>query len=234
MSFDANWFPVALRKDIEAGRSVGVRLFDRELCVWRDQRGNIHAWEDRCPHRGMRLSLGFVRGNKVACLYHGWQYDAEGQCRFIPAHPDLEVPPTIRVARYACCERVGMVWVYSDRSVDAPPDLAIGEQDILPVRSLYVDRAPTTVMQVLTSEWRILESNNGVVLSFAADGRAGVAGLQPAGKEKTAVHLVLLGRPATQGRDAQRDTAVWAEELRRLLEEPRFEHVPSSEFEAAR
>ena len=65
--------------------------------MWRDSDGVAHVWEDRCPHRGMRLSLGFVRGDQIACLYHGWRYDAAGQCRYIPAHPQLTPPETIRV-----------------------------------------------------------------------------------------------------------------------------------------
>ena len=46
-----------------------------------------HVWEDRCPHRGMRLSMGFVRSDRIACLYHGWQYGTDGHCLYIPAHP---------------------------------------------------------------------------------------------------------------------------------------------------
>lgn len=57
-----------------------------------------------CPHRGMRLSLGFIRGDQVACLYHGWHYDA-GQCRYIPAHPQLTPPETIRVQAFETAER---------------------------------------------------------------------------------------------------------------------------------
>jgi phenylpropionate dioxygenase-like ring-hydroxylating dioxygenase large terminal subunit len=89
MSLAAGWYAVAVADDIEPGTSAGTRLFDQELVVWRDRDGASHVWEDRCPHRGMRLSFGFVRGNHIACLYHGWAYDTAGQCRAIPAHPDL-------------------------------------------------------------------------------------------------------------------------------------------------
>jgi nitrite reductase [NAD(P)H] small subunit len=46
------------------GLSVAVfQLADERLC----------AIEDRCPHRGARLSSGVVYdGDKVACLDHGW------------------------------------------------------------------------------------------------------------------------------------------------------------------
>ena len=72
MTFGPAWYPVALSNGIEPGRSAGTRLFDQELCIWRDTEGTAHAWEDRCPHRGMRLSFGFVRGDRIACLSLSW------------------------------------------------------------------------------------------------------------------------------------------------------------------
>lgn len=132
------WSPVALSNMVEAGSSTGVVVDGVELVVWRDSSGRAHVWEDRCPHRGMRMSFGFVRGDHLACLYHGWQYDTAGQCRHIPAHPDLEVPQTIRMRTFATVERNGIIWAGS--SADTEPVLLPDEvANITPVRSLYVD-----------------------------------------------------------------------------------------------
>ncbi|RVC56037.1 Rieske (2Fe-2S) protein, partial [Mesorhizobium sp. M00.F.Ca.ET.038.03.1.1] len=86
------WHPVALSASIEPGSSAGTHIDGKEFVVWRDNRGAPHVWEDRCPHRGMKLSFGFVRGDHIACLYHGWQYDTAGQCRYIPARPAQDEP----------------------------------------------------------------------------------------------------------------------------------------------
>ena len=120
---EAGWYPVALADDIEPGTSAGTRLFGRELVVWRDGTGRSHVWEDRCPHRGMRLSFGLVRGDHIACLYHGWQFDAAGRCRAIPAHPKLDVPASIAVERFPSAERLGFVWAFpgADAGGTAPP-----------------------------------------------------------------------------------------------------------------
>src|ERR1700761_4881320 len=96
MTPDDNWHPVGMSNAIEAGNSAGTHLFGQELVVWRDSSGVAHVNEDRCPHRGMKLNFGFVRGDRIACLYHGWQFDRDGVCRYIPAHPALDVPVTIR------------------------------------------------------------------------------------------------------------------------------------------
>ena len=104
------WIPVALSSSIEMGTSAGTRIFGEERVVWRDDKGNVHVWEDRCPHRGMRMSFGFVRGDLIACLYHGWRYDRTGQCSHIPAHPDLDVPKTIKVPTFKAEEAGGIIW----------------------------------------------------------------------------------------------------------------------------
>jgi toluene monooxygenase system ferredoxin subunit len=38
--------------------------------------GAIRAYEDRCPHRGVRLSRGRLDGATIVCGAHDWSYDA--------------------------------------------------------------------------------------------------------------------------------------------------------------
>lgn len=225
MSFGNGWHPVALAGDLKPGQSAGTRLFDRELCIWRDADGCPHAWEDRCPHRGMRLSFGFVRGDRIACLYHGWQYDTHGQCRLIPAHPDLDVPPTIRVAAYSCLDRLGMLWVYSDTTHETPADLIIDEGDIVPVRSLYIDCAPAAALQLLATNSTNIGSAGVTLLSIDAAGQNLIAGVQPYGNAKTALHIVLSGTADKHRPTARSAAAIWAEELRRDLEQKSLSSV---------
>ena len=58
------WHPVIagihLRDD-----PVAVELLGQSLVLWREPAheaatGQVHAWADRCPHRGAKLSLGRV------------------------------------------------------------------------------------------------------------------------------------------------------------------------------
>jgi nitrite reductase/ring-hydroxylating ferredoxin subunit len=219
MSFDVGWYPVALANGLERGRSTGTRLFGRELCIWRDSAGNIHAWEDRCPHRGMRLSFGFVRGDRIACLYHGWQYDGQGQCRLIPAHPDLEVPATIRVTAYNCVEKLGMVWVYSDRDVASPQHPQVDAGEVTPVRSLYVNSEPGAVMDALAARVKSSRSIGGALLSLGAAGDDVMIGVQPYSDTKTALHIVLDGSPTISRAVVLHAVAAWSVELRHLLEQ---------------
>ncbi|MFZ3321892.1 MAG: aromatic ring-hydroxylating dioxygenase subunit alpha [Usitatibacter sp.] len=105
-----DWHPVADSASIARGTVIASRLLGREIAVWRDGDGEIHAWEDRCPHRGTRLSIGRVHGTQLACAYHGWRFDANGRCVHFPALPDVKPPESACARAYRAEERYGMVW----------------------------------------------------------------------------------------------------------------------------
>lgn len=191
---EAAWHPVALSGDIEPATSAGFKLFGRELVVWRDDGGAAHVWEDRCPHRGMRLSFGFVRGDHLACLYHGWQYDRTGQCRHIPAHPDLEVPPTITVPVYKAREWAGMIWTSLDDG--AAPGEDIAGIPSIPVRSVYLDRPlPKVVSALVESGFEggdtIRQLGQNLCLVKSPKGQL-LAAFQPVSEQRTGMHVVAL------------------------------------------
>jgi len=104
-----DWHPVAAAT-LPAGQSVAAELLGQPLCIWRDTAGVVHAWEDRCPHRGTRLSIGRVDGDKVICAYHGWQFDSRGQCRLMPADPAFKPSANACAKTYAVTERYGLIW----------------------------------------------------------------------------------------------------------------------------
>jgi nitrite reductase/ring-hydroxylating ferredoxin subunit len=224
------WHAVSLSNGIEAGRSAGTRLFDKEIVLWRDSDGVAHAWEDRCPHRGMRLSFGFVRGTHIACLYHGWQYDADGQCRFIPAHPALKVPGAIRVTTYLCQERLGMVWMWNSPATAASTGPAIAERAVTPVRTIHVDRPFEAAFDALAVRGEVLDQATGL-LSIRVGELPLVIATQHYGDTRTALHIAIDGFQDTYGSAAQISAATWAEQIRLELE---TEAVPAAESIAER
>jgi phenylpropionate dioxygenase-like ring-hydroxylating dioxygenase large terminal subunit len=214
MKLEAGWVPVALSTSIESGTSAGAVVEGSEIVVWRDNSGKAHVWEDRCPHRGMRLSFGFVRGDHIACLYHGWQYDTVGQCRYIPAHPSLDVPQTIKVPTYVAEERYGIIWATTAAEASLPEiDVAMG---VTPVRSLYVARGEDDILPALEKAGVSNFAENVGILQ-AGDDRLLVA-VQVVSPEKTAVHIVILGSLAVNAGAKQKHYAQWAERLRFGLE----------------
>jgi len=215
--FDPAWQPVALAADIEPGTAAGTRLFGRELVVWRGAEGQAHIWQDRCPHRGMRLSFGFVRADRIACLYHGWQFDPSGRCRHIPAHPALNVPATIAATTYRAAEHLGILWTVGE---GAPPGAAAAA---LPVRSLAVtcpaDAAFAALLAITTTPLGPAQpARRAALVTLATADGAVQAAVQPRSATECTIHLTLAGPAGQSGIPAQIST--WAEALRRTLEAP--------------
>jgi nitrite reductase/ring-hydroxylating ferredoxin subunit len=212
------WVPVALVGDVENGSATGVRVFGRELVVWRDEVGAAHVWEDRCPHRGMRLSFGFVRGDRIACLYHGWQFDGGGRCRYIPAHPQLDVPETITVTRYASAEAAGLVWVFDGEGAPPAPPPG-GNAETVPVRSLMVDAPAEAVIATLLDSAPPLGPDgtwerSGLFFTARAGMAKAFVAVQPVSSAETMMHLSV--DPTESAR--RREVSSWAEALRRGLD----------------
>lgn len=216
MTSASPWIPVALSADIEAGTSAGTLVNGEERVVWRDDKGAIHVWEDRCPHRGMRMSFGFVRGDHIACLYHGWRYDTSGQCRYIPAHPDLEVPQTIKVPTFAATERAGIVWMALE-GADAA-ELSALPETAEPVRSLFLDMTAEAALAAVTStlpEGCSVSATSASTVTLEGNGTTVLIAAQARDAERTALHMTVTGDISTTTR---RSLALWATDLRNRLE----------------
>jgi nitrite reductase/ring-hydroxylating ferredoxin subunit len=104
------WHPVELSQRIRQGEVVQAMLLGQELALWRSAAGAVQAWENRCPHRSVRLTLGFVVGDQLVCRYHGWRYGSDGRCIGVPSTPALAPPPAACVRTYICREADGLVW----------------------------------------------------------------------------------------------------------------------------
>lgn len=106
-----HWYPVASSSDLPLRHVYHGQLWGRELAVWRADDGFVNVWENRCLHRGVRLSIGLNEGRELRCLYHGWRYsNRTAGCTYIPAHPADAPARTICNNTYQANEAHGLVW----------------------------------------------------------------------------------------------------------------------------
>lgn len=118
------WTPVLPAKELR-DKPLRVELAGEKLAVFRDGSGRIGALLDRCPHRGVALSLGRVDENGcLTCPFHGWAFQTDGAC----AHVPLNDVPADKRARYAATsvparEAGGLLWIFTgeDAKGEAPP-----------------------------------------------------------------------------------------------------------------
>jgi phenylpropionate dioxygenase-like ring-hydroxylating dioxygenase large terminal subunit len=119
-----HWYVVLESREIPRGRAVGITRFGRTWVAWRDREGRLGFVADRCIHRGASLAQGCVAGDRIRCPFHGFEYDASGRCRHIPAEgrarpvPERFVGESLPVA-----EGHGFIWVWWGEPPDALPPL---------------------------------------------------------------------------------------------------------------
>ena len=70
------WHPVAFAKDIKDS-PVSAKLLDVDLVIYRTSNG-ISVAKDICPHRGTKLSNGWVSNDNLVCPMHGLCFDSVG------------------------------------------------------------------------------------------------------------------------------------------------------------
>ncbi|MBO9368180.1 MAG: aromatic ring-hydroxylating dioxygenase subunit alpha [Chloroflexi bacterium] len=106
------WY-VLLESNEVRDRPIGVTRMGEKMVFWRDSSGKVHAAVDKCPHRGVQLSLGEVVDDHLQCPFHGFEYDASGKCVHVPANGRGGViPATLRLNVYPTYEAHGYIWVW--------------------------------------------------------------------------------------------------------------------------
>jgi phenylpropionate dioxygenase-like ring-hydroxylating dioxygenase large terminal subunit len=129
------WYPACRSDELRPRSLKGTVLLGLPIVVCKTSIGDVAAMRDICPHRGMPLSFGRMRGDRVECAYHGWQFDHKGHCQVIPALIEGSPIQTdkIGVSTYPCRERDGYVWVFIADPLQ--PDQAIPDITPLPLPS---------------------------------------------------------------------------------------------------
>src|SRR5687768_2147712 len=108
------WNYLCLEAELPETKSfVTTFVGDMPVVVARDAHGALHAWENRCAHRGALVCIQ-PRGSaeRFTCIYHNWTYDHAGNLTNVAfrrgiagkggmpadARPESQAPKQLRVA----------------------------------------------------------------------------------------------------------------------------------------
>jgi len=109
----ATWSYLCLEAELAAPKSfLTTFVGDMPVVVARDAKGTLHAWENRCAHRGALVCMQ-ARGKaeRFSCIYHNWTYDHAGNLTHVAfgrgiqgeggmpadAKPETQAPKKLRV-----------------------------------------------------------------------------------------------------------------------------------------
>jgi 5,5'-dehydrodivanillate O-demethylase len=117
------WNPVGA-SELVTNKPQRMKILGEELLLYRGQSGKAVVTQLRCAHRSLALDHGRVEGDNIRCAYHGWLYDATGQCLAQPAEPEGSgFKEKVKLKSYPTQEVSGLVFAY----------MGPGEAPVLPL-----------------------------------------------------------------------------------------------------
>jgi nitrite reductase/ring-hydroxylating ferredoxin subunit len=128
------WLPILYDWELTPdGTPLRVRILGEDLIAWRDTAGRPSFVAGNCPHRGASLFFGRNEEAGLRCVYHGWKFDADGQCTDMPNEPaESDFKSKVRAMAYRAGEYGGMVWVYMGPRQADPPAIPRFEWGLVP------------------------------------------------------------------------------------------------------
>ena len=114
-----SWYCIGWATELEE-KPIGITVCDTYVVAYRDSKGDIVAMDGRCPHRFAPLDLGVVKGDAIACPYHGLEFDGTGKCILNPHGPGV-IPPNAVLKTYPALENMGAIWIWMGDPALADP-----------------------------------------------------------------------------------------------------------------
>jgi nitrite reductase/ring-hydroxylating ferredoxin subunit len=147
------WYPVEFDSALRREQVTAVRFQGGSVALFRDCNGDLHAIEDRCAHRGVKLSRGFVEGCNLRCVYHGWTYTPDGELCKIEHELFGKRFPSVKLKTFPVQVRYGLIWVFfgdpklsKQRHVPAIPELESAEPWVCIPRVCVWKAHPTMIV----------------------------------------------------------------------------------------
>jgi nitrite reductase/ring-hydroxylating ferredoxin subunit len=107
----SGWFCLGATRDFARGAVETRRLGGREIVVFRTEGGRLSALDAHCPHLGAHMGKGGrVEGDAIRCPFHGFCFDATGNCTKT-AYGTMP-PPSAHARAYPVIELHGIALAY--------------------------------------------------------------------------------------------------------------------------
>lgn len=89
----AKWCQAVSLDDLAVGARYLFREGDQRIAVFRVEKQEIYAVDDRCPHEGYPLTKGSLDGTVVSCQWHNFKFElSTGKC--LKGDENVRIYPT--------------------------------------------------------------------------------------------------------------------------------------------
>jgi 5,5'-dehydrodivanillate O-demethylase len=107
------WQPFAAAADLGEGWTQQVRLLGEDLILFRSRQGALGLIAEQCPHRRASFLHGIPTERGIRCPYHGWEFNAAGECLEQPFEADNpRFRASVATDAYPVQEMGGVLWAY--------------------------------------------------------------------------------------------------------------------------
>ena len=133
------WYPLAIASDLRRRKKQVVRCLGKEIVLFYEQ-GRFAALLDKCPHRGVPLSMGrFEFPGHVSCIFHGWTFDLKNgeMVAALTDGPSSPVTGKARVRSFPVEERAGLVFVWMGEGAPVPVEEDVPVEILRPEARVY-------------------------------------------------------------------------------------------------
>lgn len=114
----------------------------------------VQATEDRCPHRGARLSMGWNLGDRIACWYHGVEVAGNGEVKDVPAVDRCPLVGQQCVRSYSVHEAHGAIFLWFGVTADQQPDELSFPEELADSENTVTSCAPRRGNATTSTRWK--------------------------------------------------------------------------------
>jgi 3-ketosteroid 9alpha-monooxygenase subunit A len=112
------WFQIGWSAEIAPGGVKPLKYFDQDLVAFRTESGTLAVLDAHCHHLGAHIGYGGkVKGDCVACPYHGWEWGVDGRNTRIPYQ---DRPVNKRLRTWHVIEQHECIFLWHDPTGSAP------------------------------------------------------------------------------------------------------------------
>lgn len=103
------WYRVCKSEDLK-DKPLSKKINGIPVAVFRGEGGKVGILLDRCPHRNIQMSKGYLENNNLVCRYHGWHFDRR-ICVKVAQLKENDYEPSRNAISFYTIEKEGFVYV---------------------------------------------------------------------------------------------------------------------------
>lgn len=110
--FTNRWYALKPSKALRSNKAIEVPVLGHNVVLWRNKEKQVIVQDNRCPHRGAKLSMGKIKDKStcIECPYHGWKFDDTGLLTELPAEEKSPLVNKLCIKNYEAIESGGLIW----------------------------------------------------------------------------------------------------------------------------